>query len=98
MRPRPRRKITAQKIAVLRRAEPPRDKAQRDSLLTFVIVGGGPTGVEMAGALAELSALAANLNHAMPALVTNGSYSGNHLGKTWTDRGRRSAFVGSFAF
>jgi len=42
--------------------------------------------------------LAANLNHAMPALVTNGTYAGNHLGKTWTDRGRRSAFVGSFSF
>jgi NADH:ubiquinone reductase (H+-translocating) len=33
-------------------AEP--DKARRAALLTFVIVGGGPTGVEFAGALAEL--------------------------------------------
>ena len=30
------------------------DPAKRKSLLTFVIVGGGPTGVETAGALAEL--------------------------------------------
>jgi NADH dehydrogenase len=30
------------------------DAARRRALLTFVIVGGGPTGVEMAGALAEL--------------------------------------------
>jgi NADH dehydrogenase len=30
------------------------DKAKRESLLTFVIVGGGATGVEYAGALAEL--------------------------------------------
>ncbi len=30
------------------------DKAQRESLLTFVIVGGGATGVEYAGALSEL--------------------------------------------
>lgn len=28
---------------------------ERDKLLTFVVVGGGPTGVELAGALAELS-------------------------------------------
>ncbi|MBS1153041.1 MAG: pyridine nucleotide-disulfide oxidoreductase, partial [Myxococcaceae bacterium] len=28
---------------------------QRDALLTFVVVGGGPTGVELAGALGELS-------------------------------------------
>lgn len=42
--------------------------------------------------------LAANLNHAMPAMVTSGNYSGNHLGKTWTERGRRGAFVGSFSF
>jgi NADH:ubiquinone reductase (H+-translocating) len=35
---------------------------ERDRLLTFVIVGGGPTGVEMAGAIAELAkrALAAD--------------------------------------
>lgn len=31
-----------------------RDPAERQGLLTFVIVGGGPTGVEFAGALAEL--------------------------------------------
>jgi NADH dehydrogenase len=31
-----------------------RDPQQRRALLTFVIVGGGPTGVEFAGALAEL--------------------------------------------
>ena len=30
------------------------DAEQRRSLLTFVVVGGGPTGVEMAGALSEL--------------------------------------------
>jgi len=41
--------------------------------------------------------LASNLHHAMPAMVTAGIYSGNHLGKTWTERGRRGAFVGSFS-
>jgi NADH dehydrogenase len=30
------------------------DAEQRRALLTFVVVGGGPTGVEMAGALSEL--------------------------------------------
>lgn len=35
-------------------AERERDEARRAELLTFVVVGGGPTGVEMAGAVAEL--------------------------------------------
>ena len=33
------------------------DREERRSLLTFVVVGGGPTGVEMAGALSELISL-----------------------------------------
>ncbi len=37
-----------------RRARP-RDEAERERLLTFVIVGGGATGVEMAGAIAEVA-------------------------------------------
>lgn len=36
-------------------AEYETDDAERDRLLTFVIVGGGPTGVEMAGAIAEVA-------------------------------------------
>ncbi len=36
-------------------AEREADPALRDALLTFVIVGGGPTGVELAGAIAELA-------------------------------------------
>lgn len=31
-----------------------KDQEQKDSMMNFVIVGGGPTGVELAGALAEL--------------------------------------------
>jgi NADH dehydrogenase len=31
------------------------ERAERERLLTFVLVGGGPTGVEMAGAIAELA-------------------------------------------
>lgn len=37
-------------------AERERDPVVRQSLLTFVVVGGGPTGVELAGALAEIRA------------------------------------------
>jgi NADH dehydrogenase len=36
-------------------AERERDRAAQRRLLTFVVVGGGPTGVELAGALAEIS-------------------------------------------
>ena len=36
-------------------AERERDPAAQQRLLTFVIVGGGPTGVELAGALAEIA-------------------------------------------
>lgn len=37
------------------RAEREQDAAKRRTLLTFVVIGGGPTGVELAGALAEIS-------------------------------------------
>jgi NADH dehydrogenase len=42
-------------LLAFEKAERETDAAQRSELLTFVIVGGGPTGVEMAGALAEIS-------------------------------------------
>ncbi len=44
------------------------DEVRRGELLTFVVVGGGPTGVELAGALAEISrhTLAAEFLHADP--------------------------------
>ena len=31
------------------------DPVEREALLTFVVVGGGPTGVELAGAIAEMA-------------------------------------------
>ncbi len=37
------------------RAEKEQDPAERRALLTFVVVGAGPTGVELAGALGEIS-------------------------------------------
>jgi len=42
-------------LLAFEQAELARDEAQRQRLLTFVIVGGGATGVEMAGAIAEIA-------------------------------------------
>lgn len=55
-------------LIAFERAEDSGDAAERHRLLTFVIVGGGPTGVELAGALAELAkaALARDFRHIDP--------------------------------
>jgi len=42
-------------LVAFERAEAAVDTAERDAWLTFVIVGGGPTGVELAGTLAEIA-------------------------------------------
>jgi NADH dehydrogenase FAD-containing subunit len=42
-------------LMAFERAERETDMDEHDRLLTFVVVGGGPTGVEMAGAIAELA-------------------------------------------
>jgi NADH dehydrogenase len=42
-------------LAALEAAEREDDPAQRARLMTFVVVGGGPTAVELAGALAEIT-------------------------------------------
>jgi len=47
--------VRARLLSAFERAENAATQAERDALLTFVIVGGGPTGVELAGAIAELA-------------------------------------------
>jgi NADH dehydrogenase len=42
-------------LLAFEKAESEADPARRRALLNFVVVGGGPTGVEMAGAIAELA-------------------------------------------
>lgn len=47
-------------LMAFERAEISEDAAERAALTTFVVVGGGPTGVEMAGAIADVA------RHALP--------------------------------
>lgn len=47
--------VRAKLLKAFEAAENTDDPMLRDTLLSFVIVGGGPTGVELAGALAELA-------------------------------------------
>jgi NADH dehydrogenase len=55
-------------LTAYERAERSDDPAARAALLTFVVVGGGPTGVELAGAIAEIArhTLAADFRHIEP--------------------------------
>src|SRR5215208_4235550 len=55
-------------LLAFERAEREADAARQAALLTFVVIGGGPTGVEMAGALAEISrqSLARDFRHFDP--------------------------------
>ncbi|MFY9551450.1 MAG: FAD-dependent oxidoreductase, partial [Thermoanaerobaculia bacterium] len=48
-------RIRQRVLAAFEEAERETDTVRRSALLTFVLVGGGPTGVEMAGSLAELA-------------------------------------------
>lgn len=49
------RAIRARLLKAFEDAEKTTDAARRAALLTFVVVGGGPTGVEMAGTISELA-------------------------------------------
>ena len=46
--------IRSRVLSCFERASQEPDRKRREQILTFVIVGGGPTGVEFAGAIAEL--------------------------------------------
>jgi NADH dehydrogenase len=49
------RAIRAKLLRAFEQAETEPDPERRDALLTIVVIGGGPTGVEMAGTIAELA-------------------------------------------
>ena len=48
-------RVRSRVLLAFEKAESTADAAERGALLTIVIVGGGPTGVELAGAFAELA-------------------------------------------
>ena len=54
--------LRGQIFGAFEEAESEDDEARRRALMTFVVVGGGPTGVEMAGQLKELSRRALQRN------------------------------------
>jgi NADH dehydrogenase len=62
------RRIRARLLTAFEQAEGATDPLERDRLMTIVIVGGGPTGVEMAGAVGELArhSLARDFRHIDP--------------------------------
>ena len=62
------------------RAERSHDAAERDALLTFVVIGGGPTGLELAGALGEMAHLTLRGNFRSIDLTARG----------WTSNARRT--------
>jgi NADH:ubiquinone reductase (H+-translocating) len=49
------REVRGKLLMAFERAEMAQDPQERERLMTVVLVGGGPTGVEMAGAVAELA-------------------------------------------
>jgi NADH dehydrogenase len=58
-------------LSAFEAAEREPDEQKRKALLTFVLVGGGPTGVELAGAIAELAhqSLQGNFRHIDPGMT-----------------------------
>ena len=61
--------MRARILMAFERAEAASDPSEQEAWLTFVIVGGGPTGVELAGTLAEIArhTLKGEFRHMSPA-------------------------------
>ena len=59
-------------LLAFERAEVSTSESERRKLLTFAVIGGGPTGVEMAGAIAELAkkTIASDFRHIDPRQAT----------------------------
>jgi NADH:ubiquinone reductase (H+-translocating) len=66
------RNIRSQLLRSFERAEMSGDPAEKTRLMTFVVVGGGPSGVELAGSIAELArhTLAKDFHHIDPKSAT----------------------------
>ncbi len=63
--------IRGRLLSAFERAEAAEEPEERAALLTFLVVGGGPTGVELAGAIAELArvGMAKEFRHFDPTLA-----------------------------
>ena len=88
-------------LLAFERAEITSDPEERRRLLTFVVIGGGPTGVEMAGAVAELAsqALAADFRVIDPkdarvVLVEGGAARAAHVPREPVGKARRRSSSG----
>lgn len=82
-------------LKAFERAETEDNKALRKQLMTIVVVGGGPTGVELAGAFAELSRTVLNedFHHIDPAntrvmLIEGGPRILSHLPESLSESGQ----------
>jgi len=66
------REIRSHLLLAFERAEMSRDPAEQKRLMTIAVIGGGPTGVELAGSIAELArhTLAKDFHHIRPDTAT----------------------------
>ena len=86
--------IRAESCARSRRPRASRTRRRRAAWLTFVVVGGGPTGVEMAGQIAELAATRCGTTSARSTRAPRASSSSRRptaCSTTFPPRSRRSA-------